>query len=255
MFNIRSRFAIAAFTLGSAIGGALLLGGSIPPTTGVVAEVAASSVNGNGRHDDLTTMSSAIPTEATPSVHESAQDEVSATRDTRKAEAASIATSECDGCDAQSTTFQIVEIRGRGSGPAAADNSAVAWSSCVGCSSSAVSVQLVLAQRVEQLTVNNRALALNVACDACVTSAVSIQFVIAADRRRDISSEAVGLIAQIEADLAARLAQAAPSADSRSAAPSPEALADEAANSVEEILTEEVGTAAVQRSVDVQVAE
>ena len=69
-----------------------------------------------------------------------------------------------------------------------------------------MSVQLVLAQRVEQLTVNNRALALNVACDACVTSAVSMQFVIAADRRRDISSEAVELIAQIEAELAARLA-------------------------------------------------
>ena len=256
MYDIRSRFAVAAFTVGSVIGGALLVGGSIPPTTGVVtAGAAVSSVDGNERRDDLTTMTSAIPTEATPSVHESAQDEVRATRDTRKAEASSIATSDCDGCDAQSTTFQIVEIRGRGSGPAAADNSAVAWSSCIGCSSSAVSVQLVLAQRVEQLTVNNRALALNVACDACVTSAVSMQFVIAADRKRDISSEAVELIAQIEAELAARLAQPVPSADSRAAAPSPETLADEAASSVEEILTAEIGSPAVQRSVEVQVAE
>ena len=255
MYDIRSRFAVAAFTVGSVVGGALLVGGSIPPTTGVVAAGAESSVDGNERRDDLTTMTSAIPTEATPSVHESAQDEVRVTRDTRKAEASAIATSDCDGCDAQSTTFQIVEIRGRGTGPAAADNSAVAWSSCIGCSSSAVSVQVVLAQRVEQLTVNNRALALNVACEACVTTAVSMQFVIAADKRRDISSEAEDLIAQIEAELAARLAQPAPSADSRAAAPSPEALADEAASSVEEILTEEIGSAAVQRSVAVHVAE
>ena len=112
MYDIRSRFAVAAFTVGSVIGGALLVGGSIPPTTGVVAAGAVSSVDGNERRDDLTTMTSAIPTEATPSVHESAQDEVRATRDTRKAEASSIATSDCDGCDAQSTTFQIVEIRG-----------------------------------------------------------------------------------------------------------------------------------------------
>ncbi|MFD4422234.1 hypothetical protein ACFWN7_12135 [Agromyces sp. NPDC058484] len=213
------------------------------------------------RHDrissSLDTAAAAIPTAENPAVADNAVSEVRVRKPDLKGVASAVATSDCDGCDGRSTVFQVVYFNGRGA--ASADNSATAWSSCVGCSSSSVSVQLVVIRHPETITVNNRALALNVACDGCTTTSAAIQFVLAGGTRHDLSTQARELIAEIEEQLADRLAGAAqpdaaqPDARQRDGASS-EDLVEETAQQLEDIILSDLGVeVSLQRSVDVQV--
>lgn len=199
----------------------------------------------------LDTASSAIPSAALPTVTDSALSTARSRSGGAKAVASSVATSNCDGCAGRSTVFQVVYFDGAGG--AAADNTAAAWSSCTGCASSAVSVQLVVARRAQPLTVNNRAMALNVSCVQCTTTSAAIQFVIAGGLRRDLSSTAKGLIDQIQTQLADRLASSAQPGADRLRGPDAKTLADDTANRLAAIILSDVGATVTQRSIEVDV--
>lgn len=105
----------------------------------------------------------------------------------------------CVGCDGRARTVQVVYADGP---EVAADNVAAAWSSCVDCGSSSVAVQLVLlGRKTTQVTLANRALALNAACDSCTTSALAVQFVISGGNRRELTEQARTHLAQLATQL------------------------------------------------------
>lgn len=201
----------------------------------------------------LDTASAAIPSEAIPAVTDSAQSTAQTRSNDAKAVASSIATSNCDGCSAQSTVFQVVYFRG--SGGAAADNTSAAWSSCAGCTSSAVSVQLVIARQAQPLILNNRALAVNANCVECTTTSAAIQFVIAGGNRRDLSAQAKAMIAEIQTQLADRLAPDASSGDPQLRSPEAKSLVDDTADRLAAIILSDIGATLTQSSIDVQVGE
>lgn len=203
---------------------------------------------GTGR---VETASAAIPTAANPHVEDSTWGAARITTSPAKAVSSAAATSNCDGCTAQSTSLQAVYFDG--GTHAAADNTATAWSTCVGCSSAAVSVQLVIARGGQPLTVNNRSLALGAACAGCVTTAAAIQLVVAGETRHDLSLQARELITQVQTQLADRLAQ--PAADPAQQKAQSQSLADEASTRLEGIVVAELGAMPLQRNVDVQVGQ
>ncbi|MGO4384233.1 hypothetical protein [Specibacter sp. RAF43] len=238
----------------SALGVLVLVSGMllIGPATGGLNPADAAALGAHQqihRSTSLDTASSAIPTAGQPTVTDSAQSTVRTASATSKATAVAVATSNCDGCSGVSTTFQVVYFDGRA---ASADNSAAAWSSCAGCASSAVSVQLVVARRATQLTMNNRALALNADCTGCATTSAAIQFVISGGTRRDLSAQAKDMITQIQGELAQRL-QATPQRQGlQRSAPQAKSLTDDTASRLAQIILKDVGAATVQRNIDVQ---
>ncbi len=248
-----SRIPVASFGVVAVVLSALLAGAVPWPVNDAAVESSRSDNSHDRRSTSLDTASSAIPTGSNVSVKDSAEDTVRTRTEGQKAVASSIATSNCAGCDGQSTVFQVVYFDGTGG--VAADNSAAAWSSCAGCSSSAVSVQLVVARHAQLVTVNNRALALNVSCERCTTTAAAIQFVISGGTRRDLSAQARKLISQIQELLADRLANSAQPDARRLTAPEAKKLADESASKLEQIILSDVGAASVQRTIDVQVGQ
>lgn len=210
------------------------------------------SDDGNGsRSAEIDAAAAAIPSADTPTVMDHTVETERTGRAGVKAVASAVATSDCDGCDGRATVLQVVHVNGRND--AAADNSAAAWSSCVGCASSAVSVQVVVARDPAVLTANNRALALNVACDGCTTTAAAIQFVVTGENRRDLTAQARELIAQLEAQLADRLSNTARPEARRLDGVTAERLVEDTAQELERIIGSEIG-GTVQRSIDVQVA-
>ena len=204
------------------------------------------------RHSSsLDTASSAIPSAAKPAVTDVAQSTARSRVTGAKAVSSSVAMSNCAGCAGQSTVFQVVYFDGTGA--ANADNTAAAWSSCTDCASSAVSVQLVVARRSQPLTVNNRAVALNVNCLQCITTAAAIQFVIAGGSHRDLSTHARDMIAQIQKQLADRLVSSAGSGSQRLRAPDAKTQVDSAAGALGAIILSDIGSTITGRSIDVQV--
>lgn len=247
---MRMNARIASIGTTVAIAGMLLAGASATSAT----TVGTDRPHGAGPRwsSSLDTASSAMPTTEDPQVADHTITSVHTRKSDAKAVASAVATSDCDGCTADSTVFQVVYADARRAA-ASADNSAAAWSSCVDCSSSAVSVQLVVARDPGELNVNNRALALNVECDGCATSAAAIQFVLAGGTKRDLTAASRQLISEIEQQLADRLAEAtAPSARGLDAA-AVRGLADETAERLEAIILSDVGGASLERSVDVQI--
>ena len=228
--------------------------------SGVGPAPAASTVTGRSSlshfkprySNNLDAAAAAMPTLANPVVADNAAVTARTRSADAKAVASSTATSNCDGCNATSTVFQVADFRGNG---AAADNTAAAWSSCVGCASSAVSVQLVIARDAVPLVVNNRALALNVECEECITTAAAIQFVIVGGTRRELSKQAKALIAEIQAELADRLAP--PASSQARALPAPEAkvAVDDTAARLAQIILSDVGATSVQRNIDVSTGQ
>ncbi len=245
---MRAKLVKSVFGVIILAGGMLLVG----PATGGVSPADASAQGmhlNTHRSSSLDTASTAIPTAGQPTVEDSAQSTVRTASSTNKAASVSMATSNCDGCSGVATTFQVVYFDGK---KVNADNSAAAWSSCVGCSSSAVSVQLVVARRAAALTVNNRALALNVECTECTTTSAAIQFVISGGTRRDLSAQAKDMITQIQAELGQRLQSTPHSQGLQRSAPQAKSLADDTAARLAQIILKDVGAASVQRHVDVQ---
>jgi hypothetical protein len=227
--------------------------GALALVAAVVLPAAAQGQHalGSPNSSRLETASSAIPTAANPVVTDTAQGAARISASPAKAVASSVATSNCDGCDAESTALQVVYFDG--STGASADNTATAWSSCAGCASSAVSVQLVVARHSVPVTVNNRALALNAACAGCTTTSAAIQFVIAGDTKRQLSEQAKVLIARIQAQLADRMAE--PSPDQGQQKAQADTLATETAQKLESVIITDMGPASVQRLIDVQVGQ
>jgi hypothetical protein len=201
--------------------------------------------------NSLDTVSSAIPSTANPAVTDVAQSTARSRAAGTKAVSSSIATSDCDGCSGQSTAFQVVYFDGAGA--ALADNTAAAWSNCTSCVASAVSVQLVVARRAQPVTVNNRAVALNVNCTECGTTSAAIQFVIAGGSHRDLSAQAEKMIAQIQAQLADRLASSARSSTQKAQGPMAKGLVNDAASRLAAIILSDVGSTIARRLVDVHV--
>jgi hypothetical protein len=248
---MRMNARIASIGTTIAVAGMLLAGASA--TSATTAGTDRSHGGGPRWSSNLDTASSAMPTTEDPQVADHAIASVHTREADAKGVASAVATSDCDGCAATSTTFQVVYFDARRA-VASADNSAAAWSSCVDCSSSAVSVQLVVARDPVELNVNNRALALNVECDTCATSAAAIQFVLAGGTKRDLTTASRQLISEIEEQLADRLADAtAPSARGLDAAAA-QGLADDTAERLEAIILSDLGGASLERSVDVQIA-
>lgn len=237
----------------------ILLAGMLPagawPVAAPAADAAvAASVVSRQHHGfrfttGLDAVSSAIPSASDPQASDSAQTTVRTQSATKTANAASLATSNCDGCSGTATTFQVAYFDGFAT---LANNSAVAWSSCSGCTSSAVSVQLVIARRAGAVTVNNRAMALNVECTECNTNAAAIQFVVAGGSRRDLSAQAKNLIGQIQTELADRLNGPPAAGRSKMAEPESKALADETAQKLQQIIVGDIGAGTVTRNIDVQ---
>ncbi|WP_138415169.1 hypothetical protein [Sinomonas gamaensis] len=172
--------------------------------------VGPASAQGRGPSDDvrasasLDVASSAIPTVALPLVTDSARADTTMGPSSDKAVATATATSNCAGCSGTATTLQTVFVAKGGS--AVADNIATAWSSCANCSSSAVSVQIITGENAKAVNVNNRSLALNVACTSCTTTAAALQFVVIGGTDRSLSATTRSLIRQIEQDLGIKLA-------------------------------------------------
>lgn len=244
------RFVVGAVSVLAVVGGVILPGAlpGSPTLDGHSLQVGAQERGSS----DLDTASSAIPTSATPTVTDSAQWTARSRSVGAKAVASSVATSNCDGCAGRSTVFQVVYFDGSG---AAADNTAAAWSSCSGCASSAVSVQLVVARRAQPLTVNNRAVALNVNCVQCTTTSAAIQFVIVGGLRRDLSSQAKALIAQIQTQLSDRLAPAPKSGGARLREQDAKGTVDDTASRLAAIILSDTGATLTKRSIDVQVGQ
>jgi hypothetical protein len=131
----------------------------------------------HGRHRfDL--VASAQPSDAQQAVTDEAYD-VSRSGH-RFVDANTVATSAatCDGCRGTARAVQVLDARR--SHHVHADNVATAWASCEGCGGDVVSVQLVLVGSRPDLTVNNRALAVNAGCTGCDTSAAAYQVVMSA---------------------------------------------------------------------------
>jgi hypothetical protein len=213
----------------------------------------SSVAHAQTRHSStLDTASSAIPSAANPSVTDVAQSTARSRAAGAKAISSSTATSDCDGCAGQATAFQVVYFDGAG---AVADNTAAAWSSCTDCASSAVSVQLVVAQRAQSITVNNRAVALNANCTQCQTTSAAIEFVITGGSHRDLSAQAKDMIAQIQAQLADRLAPPARSDRPKLQGPTAKALVDDAASRLAAIILSDTGSTMTRRLIDVQVGK
>jgi hypothetical protein len=242
------------------IGGltAVVVATAVAVASTFVAPVQVSDAASGSRSwsNDVDAASSALPTDAQPSVDDGVQDVVRIKQSDPKATAVSTASSTCDGCRAAATTFQVVYFDG--AGPAKADNVATAWSGCANCESSAVSVQVVVVRRSDQVTVNNRALALNVLCGSaedetgagCQTSSVALQFVLVGGSRRDLTAATKSLLEQLQTELADRLATGDPSAaDSRMRAMGE---VDSVADRLQNILVTDTGATSVQRNVDVQ---
>lgn len=229
----------------NAVGAFALVAAAVLPA---VAPGHAAMGGGSSR---LETAAAAIPTAANPVVTDTAQGAGRITVSPGKAVTSSVATSNCDGCDAQSTALQVVYFDGGSS--ASADNTATAWSSCVGCASSAVSVQLVVARSAVPITVNNRALALSAVCAGCTTTSAAIQFVIAGDTKRQLSEQAKVLISRIQAELADRMSQSVPGRPQQKAQAG--TLATETATKLERVIITDMGAASVKRLIDVQVGQ
>ena len=96
-----------------------------------------------------------------------------------KADASAVATATCDGCAGDATTLQVLLVRRANT--TNVDNVATAWSNCVDCGATALSVQVVLLYKSPVLTANNRASAVNAACEECVSTAVAYQLVVETD--------------------------------------------------------------------------
>jgi hypothetical protein len=105
-----------------------------------------------------------------------------------KADANATASSTCDGCRGDAATVQVVFVRPGSRGTV--DNVATAWSQCKDCAATALSVQVVVLRGDPEIRANNRALALNAACERCGTASAAFQLVVQGGHPAHLSPQA-----------------------------------------------------------------
>lgn len=109
-------------------------------------------------------------------------------------EAASLASADCRGCDANAATLQVVYAQALRD--ITLDNAANAWAQCSDCRATAVSVQVVVARRANAVTANNRALSVNATCTACHVKAAAFQLVVVDPEVARLSKDAIATLQQ-----------------------------------------------------------
>lgn len=127
-----------------------------------------------------------------------------------KADANATASSTCDGCRGDAATLQVVFVRPGSRGTV--DNVATAWSHCKDCAATALSVQLVVLRGDPEIRANNRALALNAACERCGTASAALQLVVQGGHPAHLSPQARRELERWVEEQAALLRQQAGSA-------------------------------------------
>lgn len=138
---------------------------------------------------DLDLTASAQPSVTRPNATDTAIGAVSSPRPVVKADAVATSSATCDLCTGDSATLQILYLSRSQS--ADLDNSALAWAQCRDCGATALSVQVVVLRGWPTVTPNNRAMAVNAACENCRTTAAAFQLVVVAPRVRRLSPESV----------------------------------------------------------------
>ncbi len=212
----------------------------------------SSDESHHDRNDGLDLTASAL---TGPDVPSAADDEYLVSRSEERrtqVDTTASASASCDDCTADSTALHIVYLDR--ATDATLDNVGVAWSQCSGCRSTALSVQVVVLRSARLLRANNRALAVNAACDGCVTAAAAFQLVVVGGRDRRLSSSERLELQQWVAQQAAALRGTALAARgfSRSAAPP---AATGALDQLEALVSADLGgTTTLQRDADVRTA-
>lgn len=149
------------------------------------------------QHQRLSLVSSAQPSEADPVVADQAYRARLAVGLDVAVNAVATASATCRGCQAVARTVQVVDARW--ARHLRADNVATAWSRCRGCGGHVLSVQVVLTREAVDLTLNNRALGMNVSCTRCDTTAAAYQVVVSTRGRVDVDDLRDEVVGWVEA--------------------------------------------------------
>jgi hypothetical protein len=189
------------------VGGAVL-------ALGLAASVVQVSPAWWSRHqfrEPLDLAAAALTGPESPNVVQDAHEDDRSWRRAAEVDTTASASAGCDGCTADSSALHIVHL----DRPAEAtlDNVGVAWSQCVGCRSTALSVQVVVLRSPQTVRANNRALAVNAACESCLTSALAFQIVVVGGRRERLSRAAHDELERWVSEQADALRAAVPAGD------------------------------------------
>ena len=224
---------------------AVAVAGIASPVQG---SAATPSAGGPLSRGDVDAASSALPTSADPTVSDRTTNIARTGQPGAHATAVSTASTNCDGCHGDAFTFQVIYLDGTGG--KTADNVATAWSQCTGCSSAAISVQVVVARNLNQVTVNNRALALNVACTKCITRSAAVQFVLLGGPGHNLTTFNADKVAQLHQTLSDALWGAGPTASTNQTCVRTNATP--AADTLEAALVAETGATSARHTIDIQ---
>ncbi len=139
------------------------------------ADATSRSAPTSRRQVDL--VASAQPSDQRRADHDAAFSEVMVRGRGVKADTVATTTTQCHGCDGQSTALHVIYVPG----PAAArfDNVASAWTQdCWDCTATALSVQVVVVGSRTRTRPTNRSLAAGQACASCLTASAAFQVVV-----------------------------------------------------------------------------
>lgn len=200
------------------------------------------------RVDDIDLAASALSSPDGLNVRDDAYDEARSRRRAARVDTTSSAASTCDDCTAEGTALHIVYVDRPSE--AVLDNVAAAWATCTGCRATTLSVQVVIVRQPQTVQANNRALAVNAACERCRTEAAAFQLVVIGDRKDRLSwSARQELKLWVEAQAADLRGEAGIAAT----ADGDESPAAAALDELEALVTGELGGGqAIERDVDVQ---
>lgn len=158
---------------------------------GLAAAAFQASPPGWSRHDDrepLDLAAAALTGPGSPNVVQDAQLDDRSRRGLADVDTTASASSTCDDCTADAGSLHVVYLDRPTE--ATLDNVASAWAQCVGCRASALSVQVVVLRSPQTVRANNRALAVNAACERCLTSAAAFQLVVVGGHKDRLSKAA-----------------------------------------------------------------
>jgi hypothetical protein len=208
--------------------------------TSLIAGAAGSSsmlMRRNGQDFDL--VASANP--ATP--HTSDTDRTATFERARgkrtQADAVASASATCNSCTGTATAVQVIYFGKARRGTA--DNMATAWSSCRNCRTTSVSLQVLVARPGTDLTIRNRALAVNASCTGCSSAAVAVQLVVITKEHEAFSRRGREQLAALASRLETELRATSRTKAARTAAAEDVGLTD-----IEALVGKELKPTAVQ---------